>query len=258
VTLRNFKNFATGTLGATLGSGATSGTLTTGIGAKMPAVPFDMVIWGSTYASPDLDSTAEIVTVTALTGDSMGTIVRAQEGTSTKAWASGDKVLATITARSLDGAEMPRNLFGGIGLTGLSPTTTPVTLFSSAPSIPAGRLVAGDLIVQEYDIVRRGTQKTQSITIDAKVGGTSIIGNVGTSTSVVVIRIQLRTIILSTTSQAVRAVWFYGGAFNGGDALTTVNTGTTALTFDVLAAFGAAATDTLGLEHYQLTLTRAN
>lgn len=254
--VRNYKNFGSGTLGASLGSGATSGTLTTGDGAKMPATPFKLVLWGAGFAAPDLDSTREVVTVTALSGDSITTMTRNEEGTSTKAWASGDKVFATATADDLNNV-IVRELFGGVGLTGQTTVTTPASLLAAALSIPSGFLAAGDRLRCEFFIVRRGTQHTQSITIDAKVGGTSVIGNIGTSSSADVVHIVMDIVILSTTSQAVQFNDFFGGALSGGTALLAINTGTTALTIDVLAAFGAAATDTLGLENYSVTLTRA-
>ena len=86
------KNFAYGTV-LTAPSPATSGTtmtLSSGAGALMPAVPFNLTIWPA-GANP-LASTAEIVRVTAMTGDNITAMTRAQEGTSARTIVVGDQV----------------------------------------------------------------------------------------------------------------------------------------------------------------------
>jgi len=95
------KNFAASTLGSGISDSATSVALATGGGAKFPATgTFPCVIWDASYASPDLDSTAEIVLVTARTSDTL-TVTRAAESTIAKAWDSGDKIALTITSGML-------------------------------------------------------------------------------------------------------------------------------------------------------------
>jgi hypothetical protein len=86
---------ATGAAGTTLGVGV-------GEGARFPAAPFNATVWPFDMA-PD-PTTAEVVRVTARTGDSL-TITRAQEGTTARAIIVGDFVAATITAKSLTDIE---------------------------------------------------------------------------------------------------------------------------------------------------------
>jgi len=86
---------ATGAAGTTLGVGI-------GEGARFPAAPFNATVWPFDMA-PD-PTTAEVVRVTARTGDSL-TITRAQEGTTARAIIVGDFVAATITAKSLTDIE---------------------------------------------------------------------------------------------------------------------------------------------------------
>lgn len=98
-------NFAYGTV-LTAPTPATSGTtmtLSSGAGALMPAVPFNLTIW-PTGANP-LASTAEIVRVTAMTGDSITAMTRAQEGTSARTIVAGDQVAQTWTKKFVDDLE---------------------------------------------------------------------------------------------------------------------------------------------------------
>jgi hypothetical protein len=80
-------------------SPALSGTsliITAGFVSLFPAVPFNCTVWPST-ANPT-DANAEIVRVTNIVGD-IFTIVRAQEGTTAKAIASGYRIGNTVTAK---------------------------------------------------------------------------------------------------------------------------------------------------------------
>lgn len=98
------KNFAISAV-ATAPSPAASGTslvVTSGHGARFPAVPFNATVWPD-GATPD-PTNAEIVRVTARSTDTL-TIVRARESSSARSIVVGDKIAATITARSLLDAE---------------------------------------------------------------------------------------------------------------------------------------------------------
>jgi len=80
-------------------SPALSGTsliITAGFVSLFPAVPFNCTVWPSTV-SPTA-ANAEIVRVTNIVGD-IFTIVRAQEGTTAKAIASGYRIGNTVTAK---------------------------------------------------------------------------------------------------------------------------------------------------------------
>ncbi len=93
---------------ATAPSPADSGTslvLDSGLGAVMPATPFNATAW-----APDVvpnSGNAEIVTVTARVGDTL-TLVRAQEGTSAKSVAVGWQFAATVTAKMLNELDRDR------------------------------------------------------------------------------------------------------------------------------------------------------
>ena len=93
-----FTNNATGTLSAAITSIATSLTLQTGQGAKFPALSggntFTVTLVGLTST---VETSWEIVLVTALTGDTM-TIVRAQEGGTALAWPISTVVGLRLTA----------------------------------------------------------------------------------------------------------------------------------------------------------------
>jgi hypothetical protein len=63
-------------------SAATSITLQSGQGSKLPAAPFNLICWNSTdYPNLAIDPNVEIVRVTAIVADTI-TVTRGQEGTS--------------------------------------------------------------------------------------------------------------------------------------------------------------------------------
>ena len=90
-----FTNNATTTLASSITNVATSLTVASGKGALFPTIT------GTDYTMCTLQNTAgtttEIVKVTARTTDTF-TIVRAQEGTTASAFASGDKFELRVTA----------------------------------------------------------------------------------------------------------------------------------------------------------------
>lgn len=97
-------NFAYSTV-ATAPAPAASGTslvVATGDGAKYPSTPFNAVIWPS-GASPT-EANAEIVRVTGIVGDTL-TIVRDQEGTSSRTIVVGDQIANAITAKVITDIE---------------------------------------------------------------------------------------------------------------------------------------------------------
>ena len=99
-----FTNNATTTLASSITNVATSLTVASGQGALFPTIT------GTDYTMCTLQNTAgtttEIVKVTARTTDTF-TIVRAQEGTTASAFASGDKFELRVTAGEMT------NLVGG-------------------------------------------------------------------------------------------------------------------------------------------------
>lgn len=93
-----FKNNATTTLSAGIGTGATAITVAAGQGALFPAITAPDFFYATLF---DASNNLEIIKVTARTTDTM-TIVRAQEGTTARAYATGDKVELRVTAAGLD------------------------------------------------------------------------------------------------------------------------------------------------------------
>ena len=98
-----FANNAASKLAAAITIGGTSLTLTTGDGAKFPAITgsdnFLVTLVGGT---PSTETSWEIVNVTARAGDLL-TIVRAREGTVASAWAIDTPVELRATAGTLTG-----------------------------------------------------------------------------------------------------------------------------------------------------------
>lgn len=92
-----FTNNGVATLGSAATSGATSLTLASGTGALFPN-PVAPDYFVATLANSG-ETAFEIVKVTARSGDTL-TVVRAQEGTTAAAWASGDKCELRLTAGS--------------------------------------------------------------------------------------------------------------------------------------------------------------
>ena len=101
-------NFGYATLSAGIDSDDTSITLTTGQGARLPAGPFNAVIWDTSYGSPTVAyhaNAAEIVRVTTRTTDTLSPITRAQEGTTARSFNTSGRTYAigvTLTKATYD------------------------------------------------------------------------------------------------------------------------------------------------------------
>lgn len=94
-------NNATATLASGIGTGDTAISLTAGHGARFPTLGTTDYFYGTLA---DASNNLEIVKVTARAGDSL-TVVRAQDGTSAKAYSAGDKFELRPTnawARAMD------------------------------------------------------------------------------------------------------------------------------------------------------------
>jgi|SRR6516165_592494 len=120
----NFAISAVATAPSPAGSGTTLG-VSSGDGSKFPAVPFNATVWASGQ-TPTL-SNAEIVRVTARSGDSFTAITRAQEGTSARTVVIGDQIMAAITAKVLTDIETQLAPLASPALTGTptAPTQAP-------------------------------------------------------------------------------------------------------------------------------------
>lgn len=92
-----FSNNASATLASAITNVATTITLTTGQGARFPAASGTNIFYATLV---DSSNNLEIVRVTARTGDSL-TVVRAQEGTTARAYAAADRLELRATAAGL-------------------------------------------------------------------------------------------------------------------------------------------------------------
>lgn len=100
--LDNAKNFAKVTVSTGYDAAATGIVLTSGGGALLPTVPFNLVWWNSTdYSDPSDDPNVEIVRCTVIATDTL-TVTRAQESTSAKTKNTAGKtykMIAGLTAK---------------------------------------------------------------------------------------------------------------------------------------------------------------
>lgn len=92
-----FANNATATLAAPITSTATTATLAAGTGALFPS-PGANQYFVLTFSSAPTGLNPEIVWVTGLSGDTITSMTRAQEGTTALAFNAGDYAQALITA----------------------------------------------------------------------------------------------------------------------------------------------------------------
>src|SRR5580704_4044437 len=93
-------------------SSATSITLQSGQGSKLPAAPFNLIWWNSTdYPNPANDPNVEIVRVTNVTADTL-TITRAQEGTSATNKNTGGKTYSLVLGIT---AKMISDIWAALG-----------------------------------------------------------------------------------------------------------------------------------------------
>jgi len=92
-----FANNAYGTLNASIASGDTSLTLSSGQGARFPSLGAGDYFYATLI---DTSNNLEIVKCTARSSDVL-TITRGQEGTTARAYAVGDRVELRVTAQAL-------------------------------------------------------------------------------------------------------------------------------------------------------------
>ena len=96
-----FANNATSTLAAPLSATATTATLAPGTGILFPQ-PFGSQLFALTFASALTPALTEIVYVAEMAGDTIVSMLRAQEGTAAVAWNIGDFAQAMLTAGVLN------------------------------------------------------------------------------------------------------------------------------------------------------------
>lgn len=95
-----FANRATSSLTSGIMAGGTSLTVAAGQGSKFPALAAGQYFYCTLQSATDA-TIVEIIKVTAISGDTFSTIVRAQEGTTALAWNTGDIVELRVTAQGM-------------------------------------------------------------------------------------------------------------------------------------------------------------
>lgn len=101
-----FANFAISTLASGITSGATTLNVAVGTGVKFSAPAAGQSVMATLF---DTAGNKEVIKVTARSTDQL-TIVRAQEGTTARAWNSGDGIIQVPTAGILDLMAQKRDL----------------------------------------------------------------------------------------------------------------------------------------------------
>lgn len=129
-----FSNNASATLSTSITSAATTIVLSTGQGAQFPALTGSDYFMGTLVNS---SNQLEIVKVTARSGDSL-TVLRAQESTTARAYAAGDKLELRPTALALNNMaqlDAANTMTGNNTFSGTN-TFSGATAFSTAPTVP--------------------------------------------------------------------------------------------------------------------------
>lgn len=95
-----FANNAATTLAAPITSSATTANLTVGTGSLFPG-PTGGNLYVGTFVDAATGLLNEIVNVSAMSGDTISTMVRGQEATTAKAWLAGDLFSNFVTAGTM-------------------------------------------------------------------------------------------------------------------------------------------------------------
>lgn len=208
-----FTNNASSTLAAGISVGATSLTVFGGEGVKFPApVAPDFALVTLYQKSGTTEINHEIVKVTARTGDIL-TIERAQEGTTARAFNSGDAVELRWTAGSADskgfptGTRMPFNQTAAP--TGWTKDTT-AALNDTAIRIVTGTVGGGGSVAF-----------TTAFASQAIAGATST-GTVG-ATTLTESQIPSHTHNVDIHPSATSGTVYYAGSAAAGSALKSIN-----------------------------------
>lgn len=131
-----FTNNATATLAASISSSSTSLTVTTSQGALFPAIGAGDFFYATLT---DSSNNLEIVRITARSGDTL-TAVRAEEGTTARAYAAADKLELRLTAAGLNNfaTQAGANTFAAATTFNGNITSSATNTFSSTNNFTGG------------------------------------------------------------------------------------------------------------------------
>jgi len=164
--MSDWENHVSSTLDSGITDSATTLTVDTGDGALFPQEDRMAFIFDQAVATPADDPNAELVQITGVSGDDL-TIVRAQEGTTNKAWSAGDKIWHILSAGEI--STVVRRLVQRIDVVDTSPTSL-TTLLPVDDTIP--QITEGDEIFSQ-SVTPDKTGNIIEITFDIQVANIS-------------------------------------------------------------------------------------
>lgn len=226
-------NNATGTLASSITNTATSITLTAGQGALFPAIS------GSDYfyaTLVDSSNNIEIVKVTARVSD-VFTVVRGQEGTTARAYASASRLEQRPTAAGLNGILADANAYTDTSSGAVSTALTTHTGASSGAHAASAISFAATSAVVTGAIANivGGTTAGTLLNVTAVTSGTLLIGQTISGTGV-------------TAGTKILAY----GTGSGGTGTYTVSVS------QLVASTSISATDRLASSNLQAVITEIN
>lgn len=122
-----WENLVSSTLLGAILIGDGSLVVQAGDGPLFPTIDRKAIIFGAAFATPFDDTTAEIVKITSVAGDTLS-ITRGQEGTAAKGWPNASKIWHILTAEELT------SIIRKITQRAMLESTAPVTLSAIIPS----------------------------------------------------------------------------------------------------------------------------
>ena len=170
-----FTNNASSTLASAISNSQTSLTLATGSGSLFPSISGSDYFYATIVNSSNL---IEIVRVTARSGDVL-TVVRGQEGTTARAYSSGDKVEVRVTAAGLNSKfdKTGGAITGDISQTGNYTASGAVVLGSpTGGSKGSGTINATGVYVNGV-AVGTGTGSVTSVAVSPGTTGLTVSGS---------------------------------------------------------------------------------
>jgi hypothetical protein len=164
-----FTNNASAALASSITTSSTTITVTTGAGAQFPAITSGNYFYATLT---DSSNNLEIVKVTARTTDVL-TVVRAQEGTTARAYAAADKIELRVTAAGM-------NSFPQLGLdntfTGVNTFNTPIAVASGGTGSSAAATGTGGVVLATSPTITSPTLVTPALGTPASGTMTNVTG----------------------------------------------------------------------------------